>query len=72
MILQFEPKGTMKRPVCKLSTNGLMVQFMQSALGESPKSNNFNETVVTSISLGGVKRLMTELDSSPKAWTADC
>jgi hypothetical protein len=56
------------REVSEFGMNGLMVQYVRSALSQAYSSSEFAQVECPVIALGGVKRLMTELDSAPKVW----
>ena len=73
MALNFKPKPkrlTRKdRQLCELSTNGIMIKFFRSALGKISQSDSADATGhCPRIALGSFKRLMTELETSPKIW----
>ena len=67
MRLQFSQKSE-DRATCEFSTNGLMVQFVRSALTPATNADKFSEVECKTVALGGIKRLMTELDDSVKTW----
>lgn len=48
-----------------------MIQFIKAALGTTETSSTYSEFVCPRVSLAGFKRLMTELETSPKSWPDD-
>ena len=74
MMLDFSPQVLKEtaggRPSVELSTNGMMVKFVQSALSETSagQHDSYEVPECPRVSLAYFKRLMTELDSAPLAW----
>lgn len=74
MLLDFRPKYLKRtgddKPHCEYSTNGMMIKYIQSALSETSirSHEDYEQPKYPLLSLSYLKRLMTELESSPKSW----